>query len=263
MLVRALRAYVNLHLGDQPARGIYVVHRPGASGGRFRTLDEEVLAKEALVLLVLMEALGGEHRRDDRHLGFDLHPHEAVDHGVGHELVAVDAAVDYEAGRDDRVVAARSGQQLRLQRYLKGAGYLDEVDRRRAPAETAKLGHEGEPALIDDVLVPAGLHERDAARPCGGLPVACGRREEVCLVCLIHGCPRTLAPESGRHGLACADGRAQPPARRVVPFSFIRTVTVGLGFTPSLLTPPRGFRRALAGSCDLSQLPPVGTSTPP
>jgi len=44
-------------------------------------------------------------------------------------------------------------------------------------------------------------------------------------------------------------------------------VTVGLGFAPSLLTSPHALRhvlrRALAGSCDLSQLPPVGTSTPP
>ena len=47
------------------------------------------------------------------------------------------------------------------------------------------------------------------------------------------------------------------------PFSFIRTVTVGFGFAPNLLTLPALGRQALAGSCDLLQLPPVGTYTPP
>src|SRR3954453_4797666 len=31
------------------------------------------------------------------------------------------------------------------------------------------------------------------------------------------------------------------------PFSFIRTLTVGFGITPNLLTLPRGVRKALAG----------------
>jgi hypothetical protein len=50
--------------------------------------------------------------------------------------------------------------------------------------------------------------------------------------------------------------------------SFIRTLTVGFGFTPNLLTPePRGGEanvatRALAGS-HATCIPPVGTSTPP
>jgi hypothetical protein len=46
--------------------------------------------------------------------------------------------------------------------------------------------------------------------------------------------------------------------------SFIRTVTVGFGLAPNLLTPPRhGAGRALAGSCDCSPSPPVGSFTPP
>src|SRR5262245_12874562 len=40
--------------------------------------------------------------------------------------------------------------------------------------------------------------------------------------------------------------------RQRTPFSFIRTVTVGLGLSPSLLTPPDTNRRALAGSCKVS-----------
>ena len=50
--------------------------------------------------------------------------------------------------------------------------------------------------------------------------------------------------------------------RQIFPFSSIRTVTVGFGIAPNLLTPPIA-RRALAGFGDRSPLPPVGTFTPP
>ena len=50
--------------------------------------------------------------------------------------------------------------------------------------------------------------------------------------------------------------------RQIFPFSSIRTVTVGFGVAPNLLTPPIA-RRALAGSGNRSPLPPVGTFTPP
>jgi hypothetical protein len=50
--------------------------------------------------------------------------------------------------------------------------------------------------------------------------------------------------------------------RLIFPFSSIRTVTVGFGIAPNLLTPPIA-RRALAGFGNRSPLPPVGTFTPP
>src|ERR1700745_1372789 len=50
--------------------------------------------------------------------------------------------------------------------------------------------------------------------------------------------------------------------RQIFPFSSIRTVTVGFGIAPNLLTPPIA-RRALAGFGDRLPLPPVGTFTPP
>ena len=50
--------------------------------------------------------------------------------------------------------------------------------------------------------------------------------------------------------------------RQILPFSSIRTITVGFGIAPNLLTPPIA-RRALAGFGDRSPLPPVGTFTPP
>ena len=51
--------------------------------------------------------------------------------------------------------------------------------------------------------------------------------------------------------------RVNAPA---VHFSFIRTVTVGSGFPPDLLTPPRGGRSRLSPN---RGIPPVGTFTPP
>lgn len=50
--------------------------------------------------------------------------------------------------------------------------------------------------------------------------------------------------------------------RQIFPFSSIRTITVGFGIAPNLLTPPIA-RPALVGFRDHSPLPPVGTFTPP
>ncbi len=56
--------------------------------------------------------------------------------------------------------------------------------------------------------------------------------------------------------------RTQAGTWRVFPSSFIRTMTVGSGIEPDLLTLP-GNRQALAGSAPEGTLPPVGISTPP
>ena len=70
--------------------------------------------------------------------------------------------------------------------------------------------------------------------------------------------PHPKRPKSGDTGLK---GR-HACVRQIFPFSFIRTVTVGFGIAPNLLTPPIA-RRALAGFGDCSPSPPVGTFTPP
>ncbi|GGU82227.1 hypothetical protein GCM10009504_43550 [Pseudomonas laurentiana] len=55
----------------------------------------------------------------------------------------------------------------------------------------------------------------------------------------------------------------QPQARRCLSRSlFIRTMTVGPGITPGLLT-LQGYLQALAGYAQCAQLPPVGNCTPP
>ncbi len=47
-----------------------------------------------------------EHDREHRHFGFQLNLHQAADHRLGDELVAVDATVHHQAGGDDAGVAA-------------------------------------------------------------------------------------------------------------------------------------------------------------
>ena len=121
-----------------------------------------MLAEEALMLLMGMEALRRQHCRDHRHLGVELDAHQPRDHRLGDEFVAVDAAIDNEPGADDGGVAAGFRQQLRLQRDLEAAGDFEEVDAAPCMAELGNLGGEAVAAAIDDLLVPAGLDEGDA-----------------------------------------------------------------------------------------------------
>src|SRR6201999_1126011 len=79
----------------------------------------------------------------------------------GDELVAVDAAVDDQAGGGDRPVAAAFRQALGVQWDLEGAGHLEAVDRDRRHTALAQLGQERVAALVDDLPVPARLHEGD------------------------------------------------------------------------------------------------------
>jgi hypothetical protein len=76
---------------------------------------------------------------------------------------------------------------------------------------------------------------------------------------LIHGFPLS-GPESGHTERRCP--REMIRVKRRKPFSSFRTVTVGFGITPNLLTLPLwGGRRSRAWA--LPPLPPVGTFTPP
>jgi hypothetical protein len=52
---------------------------------------------------------------------------------------------------------------------------------------------------------------------------------------------------------------------KTIAISFIRTVTVGPGIQPDLLTLrlAKASHQALAGSCVKAEIPPVGNFTPP
>jgi len=73
---------------------------------------------------------------------------------------------------------------------------------------------------------------------------------------------RSKQLQDQNQGARALAGEARASSASDIPLSSIRTVTVGFGIAPNLLTPPID-RRALAGLCDLSPSPPVGTSTPP
>jgi hypothetical protein len=76
-----------------------------------------------------------------------------------------------------------------------------------------------------------------------------------------------LAEAAAKNQGECARRPAAAHARGKtvgIAISFIRTVTVGFGLTPNLLTLPRHEPgQALAGLCDCSPSPPVGIFTPP
>src|SRR3954451_24327515 len=164
--------------------------------------------------------------------------------------MAVDAAVDDEAGRDDRGVAPCLGEDLRMQRDLERARHLEHVD--MIEVTRFCLPHEGDAGLLDHVAVPAGLHEGHPLRfreaRMVGRRILRNRRWRLgwlgnfgfgsfdlgVLQQLIHGFPQ-LRTRIRAHGttnsriLRCVCHR---------PFSFIRTLTVGFGVAPNLLTLP-------------------------
>ena len=92
----------------------------------------------------------------------------AVDDRPGDELVAVDPAVDDEAGGDHRIPAAAGREVLGQQGYLEAAGHLIHRHFRGVPAAGLPCGKEALAAAIDDVAVPAGLDEGDAQRRAAG-----------------------------------------------------------------------------------------------
>ena len=55
--------------------------------------------------------------------------------------------------------APSPGQQACVQRNLERAGDLVKIDVGRGAAQRFHFSDEPEPALVDDVAVPAGLHE--------------------------------------------------------------------------------------------------------
>jgi len=105
----------------------------------------------------------------------------------------------------------------------------------------AARGHvvdEGVAGVVDDVAVPAGADDGDAlavrqARGLGRVDDGVGGYWGV----LIHGKSLVVGYQNQGFGEAMSGGALRPPPGGV-PFSSIRTVTVGSGVAPDLLTPP-------------------------
>ena len=76
------------------ANSVKALDRIRAGDGRFDAFHLEMLEKEPPVVVVIMEALRRQHRRDDRHLGRQLDAHERPDDRLGDEFMTIDAAID-------------------------------------------------------------------------------------------------------------------------------------------------------------------------
>lgn len=56
-----------------------------------------------------------------RHIGLEADLHQAADHGLGNEIMAIDAAVDHEGRADHGVITGAPGETLGAQRDFEGA----------------------------------------------------------------------------------------------------------------------------------------------
>src|SRR3954453_7431320 len=150
--------------GDLAAQPLKAEQRVGARLRDLDALDGKMLAEEFEMRRALMELLWRQHGRENRNLRAKLHVHQRLDHGVGDKFMAIDAAIYHEPGCDNRGVAPRFRQQLRMQRYLERARHLEEIDLRACNVALLDLLQERYAALFDDGAMPGGLHERDPLR---------------------------------------------------------------------------------------------------
>ena len=189
---------------------------------------------------MLMKVMRRQHGRQDRHAGFELQRHQAVDNSGRDEFVAVDAAIDHQRAAHDGRVLTRVGQTLGMQRNLEGAWHVEHIDGVRRHAEALHLSQECVACLVHDVLMPLGFNECDAvaSRRVGRSGDGKGK-----VVDLTHGASWVpLAWRAGflnqgaRRRRRCRATRRARQCRRFA-LSCIRTVTVGFGFTPKSADP--------------------------
>jgi hypothetical protein len=126
---------------------------------RFPALHKEMLMKELVVLFMRMESMRGKDSRKDGDVGFQLHLHQARNDRLGNEFMPIDSAVHDEPCGDDGRIFPAAGKELRMQRDFESARDFKEVDIRFGKAEFFDFGRKGRPALIDNISMPARLHE--------------------------------------------------------------------------------------------------------
>ena len=64
---------------------------------RLAPLLDEVLAEDAVVMLGFLIVVRGERHRKHRHACVEADAHQSFHHGLGNEVMAVDAAIDNES----------------------------------------------------------------------------------------------------------------------------------------------------------------------
>src|SRR6516164_4655257 len=170
----------------------YLFDSCGAGCRRLGALYDEMVVEELSVLVMLMEILRRQDGRYDRHLGLQLNAHQSLDHGVGHELMPVDAPIDDEPGGHDGGIASALREQQCVQRNFQRSGDLKKVDVAFAVSVLGDFRRERDPAPIDDLLVPAGLHKSDPPSA-----VIAGRDT---VLTPTHGCSSSQRNPNGAYG---------------------------------------------------------------
>ena len=147
-----------------PPQPLQAEQRIGAGFRHLGALGSEMLAEEVEMRRGFVELLRRQHRREYRDLGAQLHIHQRLDHGIGDEFVAIDAAVDHEPGSDDGGIAPGLGQDLGMQRDFVRTRHFEQVDLRARNAPRLDFLEERDAAFLDHLAVPGRLHKGNALR---------------------------------------------------------------------------------------------------
>ena len=148
----ALRAY----LGGWAQAGLGFEDAEG-SLRRLAPLDHEVVCVDAHVVRRFLKMMRRERDRQDRNTGLEAHLHQPVHHGTGHEVMAVDPAVNHQRGTGDRTVLPCFSKVLCHERHLERAGNIEGINLRGGD----QLGESVQRA-VDDIGVPAGFDKGEA-----------------------------------------------------------------------------------------------------
>src|SRR5690606_39057895 len=103
-----------------------------------------------------------EHAIAHRHAMLERYPHQAFGAAIGHLLVVAGVAADDAAQRDERGVAAGSGQPRGGLRQLPRAGHADDVHGVRIHAVLGERLARAFDQRIHDARVPAAGKDREA-----------------------------------------------------------------------------------------------------
>jgi hypothetical protein len=107
-------------------------------------------AENLLVVVGFLKVMRCQADRQHRNPRIQTHAHQTLNHGLRHEIVSVDAAVNHQRRRRHRAISARLRQLFRHQRQLERPRHVEHID---------KLARDGlaEPfqRLIDDFQTAA------------------------------------------------------------------------------------------------------------
>ena len=118
----------------------------------------EMRVEKAVMFGTGLEVVRRQADRKGRNAGLQLRLHQAGDHRLRHEVMAIDAAIHHQRGGHDGVELAACAQLPGQQRHLERAGNVIGRDL-GGNARCGHVGVEADQRLIDDIGMPAGLDE--------------------------------------------------------------------------------------------------------